>query len=270
MLNKNRSKVAITTDLWTANNQNKGYMTITTHFINDNWVLHNRLLRFVHVRCPHTRDVLSAMLMDYFYEWSIDLKLSTLTVDNCSTNDAVVQYILEELQLSTLLLHGKFFHMHCCVHILNLAVQDGLSVIGVAIFKISKTISYWMALPKREQKFVEMACHAGILSTKKLGLDCKTHWNSMYLMLQTSFIYKGVFRHLNCQNSNFRCLPSDEEWEFIENISEKLEIFYDTTLIFSATKYPTANSYFPKICEVRLHVTKMLIDEDDLVRKMVT
>ncbi|KAJ0078111.1 hypothetical protein Patl1_36928 [Pistacia atlantica] len=39
LLNKNWSSIAITSNLWTTNNQNKGYMTITTHFIDNNWVL---------------------------------------------------------------------------------------------------------------------------------------------------------------------------------------------------------------------------------------
>ncbi|KAJ0103680.1 hypothetical protein Patl1_05464 [Pistacia atlantica] len=36
LLNENRSRIAITSDLWTASNQNKGYMTITAHFIDNN------------------------------------------------------------------------------------------------------------------------------------------------------------------------------------------------------------------------------------------
>lgn len=39
------SKVAITTDMWTSDNQRKGYMAVTTHFIDDDWVLQNRLIR---------------------------------------------------------------------------------------------------------------------------------------------------------------------------------------------------------------------------------
>jgi hypothetical protein len=31
------SQVAITSDLWTANHQKKGYMVVTTHFIDDDW-----------------------------------------------------------------------------------------------------------------------------------------------------------------------------------------------------------------------------------------
>ncbi|KAJ0095528.1 hypothetical protein Patl1_15198 [Pistacia atlantica] len=174
LLNKNRSRIAITLDLWTASNQNKGYMTITAHFIDNNWVLQSRLIRFVYVPCPHTRDVLAAALMDYFYEWNIDRKLSTLTLDNYFTNDAVVEDILNELPSASLMLCGSLFHMRCCAHILNLIVQDGLSMIGQAIARICESVAYWSASPKREQIFVEAARQEGIESTKKLALDYKT------------------------------------------------------------------------------------------------
>ncbi|KAL2984582.1 hypothetical protein AAZX31_12G096900 [Glycine max] len=36
LIQKNSSRIAITTDMWTTSNQNKGYMTITTHFIDSN------------------------------------------------------------------------------------------------------------------------------------------------------------------------------------------------------------------------------------------
>ena len=35
MVAKLQSRIAITTDMWTSSNQNKGYMTIIAHFIND-------------------------------------------------------------------------------------------------------------------------------------------------------------------------------------------------------------------------------------------
>ena len=37
LLSKNQSRLAITSDMWTSSNQNKGYMTVTTHFIDDSW-----------------------------------------------------------------------------------------------------------------------------------------------------------------------------------------------------------------------------------------
>ena len=44
-LESNKSRVALTTDTWTATSQKKGYMAITAHFIDDSWVLQSRLLR---------------------------------------------------------------------------------------------------------------------------------------------------------------------------------------------------------------------------------
>ena len=48
--------------------------------------------------CPHTTEVLCNVLMDTFLEWNIDRKLSTLTVDNCSTNDAMISLLLEKFK----------------------------------------------------------------------------------------------------------------------------------------------------------------------------
>ena len=46
LLEKTKSRVAITTDMWTSNNQRKGYMAITTHFIDNSWTLQSRMIRY--------------------------------------------------------------------------------------------------------------------------------------------------------------------------------------------------------------------------------
>ena len=40
---------------------------------------------------------------------------------------------------------------------------------------------------------------------QKLVLDCKTRWNSSYLMLSTAFIYKNVFSHLAKRETSYTC-----------------------------------------------------------------
>lgn len=45
LLEKNEGRIAITSDLWTASNQNKHYMVITAHFVDNAWVLRNCILR---------------------------------------------------------------------------------------------------------------------------------------------------------------------------------------------------------------------------------
>ena len=45
ILEDNEGKIIITTDLWTARNQKRGYMTITAHFVDESWTLQSRTIR---------------------------------------------------------------------------------------------------------------------------------------------------------------------------------------------------------------------------------
>ncbi|CAN1144670.1 Putative AC transposase [Linum perenne] len=57
-------RVAVTTDMWTASNQRKGYMTVTAHYIDNGWCLRSQLLRFIYVPTPHTSDRLAKYLVE--------------------------------------------------------------------------------------------------------------------------------------------------------------------------------------------------------------
>ena len=58
----------------------------------------------------HTKEVLSDVLLD----WNTDRKLSTITMDNCLSNDGMIDILLEKFSSSgSLLLSGKIFHMRC-------------------------------------------------------------------------------------------------------------------------------------------------------------
>ena len=92
--------------------------------------------RFVYVPAPHTAEVLSDVLVDCLFDWNLDRKLSTLTVDNCSTNDAMIECVFDRISPSSFVLRGTLFHMRCCAHIINLIVRDGISTIYVSIEKI--------------------------------------------------------------------------------------------------------------------------------------
>ncbi|KAH7568173.1 hypothetical protein JRO89_XS07G0252400 [Xanthoceras sorbifolium] len=45
LLEANNCRIAITTDLWTASSQRKGYMAVTAHFVDESWCLQSRILR---------------------------------------------------------------------------------------------------------------------------------------------------------------------------------------------------------------------------------
>ena len=107
--------------------------------------------------CPHTSETLSKALIDCLFDWNVHRKLASLTVDNCTTNDTLINILLGKLFSSSLILSEKFFHMRCCAHILNLIVKEGLEVIKESVEKIRESVAFWVATPKRLEKFVETA-----------------------------------------------------------------------------------------------------------------
>ena len=217
---------------------------------------------------PHTKEVLSSVLLDTLLEWNIDRKLSIVTMDNCSTNDAVIKIILDKLQRGALIMRGSMLHMRYATHVLNLIVQDGLDVIGSCIEKVQESVGFWTASTKRRQKFEEIARQAHVDCTKELALDCKTRWNSTYLMLSIAIKYQNVFYRLNICESSYKCIPTEEEWEMASNICERLAVFHKVTELFSSTSYPTANLFFPKVCEIKIALNSWFTSTNDVIRSV--
>ncbi|XP_030946144.1 zinc finger BED domain-containing protein RICESLEEPER 1-like [Quercus lobata] len=211
------------------------------------------------------KDGLAEVLVDCFLEWNIDRKLFIITVDNCSTNDAMIRLLLNKLDTNSLMLGRSMLHMRCAAHILNLIVQDGLSFIGDGIERIRDNVIYWTGSPKRRHKFEENARQLRVQCTKELVLDCKTRWNSTYLMLSTALIYKDVFLHLAKREISYTCLPYDYYWELAKDICGRLELFHSATEFFSSRKYLTTNMYFTLVCELKIALNEWSLSSNEMI-----
>jgi hypothetical protein len=141
------------------------------------------------------------------------------------------------------LLGGKLLHMRCSAHILNLIVKDGLEVMGSGIEKIRNSVAFWYATPKRHERFQEIAAQVNVECNKKLSLDCKTRWNSTYIMLSVAICYKEAFDRLaECERA-YVFSPSEDEWKFASEVCDRLKLFYEITELFSGTQYVTTNDF---------------------------
>ena len=164
--------------------------------------------RFVYVPPPHTKEILSDVLLDFLLDWNMDRKISTITIDNYSSNDGMIDILREKLSLNnSLLLNGKVFHMRCAAHILNLVVKEGLDVIRVEIEKIHDSVAFWSATPSIVEKFEDATRQLRIPCNKKLCLDCGTRWNSTYFMLSIVIAYKDVFSRLKQREKLYTIVP---------------------------------------------------------------
>nr|KAJ0210850.1 hypothetical protein LSAT_V11C400183110 [Lactuca sativa] len=248
----------------TCNNQRKGYMTVTSHFIDDSWKLQSRILRFIYVPCPHAATKLTYVLLDCLMEWNLDRKLSTLTVDNCSTNDCMIELITEKMPSDGLILGRELFYMQCAAHILSLIVRSGLdSFKGIAKVREST------ATPKK-WRHLNIMQNIMVLFVKKIALDCKTRWNSTYLMLATTVKYKKVFFGLKNREPQYKSLPDESDWELASELCDRLKIFYSVTELFLGTKYPTTNIFSIKFLALKKWDESKFIEVSTMASSMVT
>ena len=75
-------------------------------------------------------------------------------------------------------------------------------------------VAFWTTTLKGVEKFDEIAKHVKVKIEHKLGLDCKTTWNSTYKMLCIALPLKVVFNRATRVEKLFDCAPSEEEWAF--------------------------------------------------------
>ncbi|CAL8086874.1 unnamed protein product [Prunus armeniaca] len=111
-------------------------------------------------------------------------------------------------------------------------VRDGLEVIKRSIEKIRYSVAFWLGTQKREEKFLEAA------------------------------------RQLRHREPLYKELSSESDWAKTKELVDKLNMFYDVTVLFSGTKYPTANLYFKNICAIRLAMYDWLSSEQEEVQAM--
>ncbi|CAN1223158.1 Putative AC transposase [Linum grandiflorum] len=239
-----------------------------SHYIDNSWTLRSHMLRFIYVPAPHSSDRLADVLVNCMLGWNIDTKVSTITLDNCSTNDAMIAKIKKKLVLPYLLREGTFLHMRWSAHILNLIVKDGLDVVKDGIETIRDSVAYWLATPKRFEFFQETCKQLRVPCEKRLVLDCPTRWNSTFLMLVTTIPYKEVFNRLKQRDPQYDSLPSIEHWLFASIVCEKLKCFSLVSDLFSGSKYPTANLFFPRICELRIQIHQWMLDSNEVIQRM--
>ncbi|KAB2611168.1 hypothetical protein D8674_019200 [Pyrus ussuriensis x Pyrus communis] len=61
-----------------------------------------------------------------------------------------------------------------------------------------------------------------------------------------------------------------DKWDKIMKISKFLGYFYEVTCLFSGTKYPTSNLFFPKVFVIQLQIKAAMNDSESFMKKMGT
>uniref|UniRef100_A0A7N0V7W0 hAT-like transposase RNase-H fold domain-containing protein n=1 Tax=Kalanchoe fedtschenkoi TaxID=63787 RepID=A0A7N0V7W0_KALFE len=120
------------------------------------------------------------------------------------------------------------------------------------ITKIRRSVRYLTHSNYGKQKFENAKKHCKLENKKKVPSDVSTRWNSTYLMIEAALDLKDAFFRLSEIDSNYEHNPTDHEWEHAKLLCECLKTFYNATLQFSGSNFPTSNIFFPLICDISL------------------
>ncbi|XP_052877900.1 zinc finger BED domain-containing protein RICESLEEPER 2-like [Gossypium arboreum] len=252
---KDISRVCLTTDTWTSL-QRISYMVLTAHWVDDEWRLQKRIINF----CPisaHRGESIGQAIEKCLRDWGIE-RVFTITVDNASANSVAIEYLRKKFNhRNASVANGKFIHMRCVAHILNLIVQYGIKDASVSVDRVRGAVRYIRASPSRLTKFNQRVKEEMIDSKAQLCLDVPTRWNSTYMMLKVAEKYERAFESYVRDDHNFFLdltagdgVPTFDDWEIVRRVIKVLEPFYHLTLKVSGSLHVTSHSLFEVLTDV--------------------
>lgn len=114
-------------------------------------------------------------MFDCLKQWGINKKIFTITLDNAFANDNMQDHLKTDLRVQgNLMCGGKFFHIRCSAHVLNLIVQEGLKIVSEALHKIRESVKHIKGSNGRMLKFKDCVEDAGINISGGLRFNVST------------------------------------------------------------------------------------------------
>jgi len=145
-LTNNESRISLVLDCWTSSNRLEfmgmsysslifNYLlivAITSHYIDENFVLQEDLLDFTEVDWSHSGINLAEHIHEVLFKYDICEKLFCITTDNASNNDTTCEELSDRLyEAHSIDWNWEENHIGCLAHVLDLAVQAFLKNIKV-------------------------------------------------------------------------------------------------------------------------------------------
>uniref|UniRef100_A0A3B1JJI0 Zinc finger BED domain-containing protein 1-like n=1 Tax=Astyanax mexicanus TaxID=7994 RepID=A0A3B1JJI0_ASTMX len=236
----NAELIAITTDGWTSR-ATESYITVTAHYVNNEWEIESPVLQTRPIYESHTSDNLAEVLQEAVLEWKLDRQNTTIPV---TTDNA--KNIVNASNAA-----GLSPHIGCFAHTVNLASQKGLGVnqISRLLGKVRRVVTFFhksttaAAVLKAKQEMLQLPPH-------KLIQDVATRWNSSYDMLtryleQQAAVYSALTEKDVKKNAKDLITLSDQDVTVLEDVVEVLKPMKTITTLLSSEQQPTVSMILP-------------------------
>nr|KAJ0189720.1 hypothetical protein LSAT_V11C800415890 [Lactuca sativa] len=256
MVDNANTVVHLTTDTWTSSCKKVNYMVVTAHFIDDEWVMHKRVINFREID-THKGEEIGRELLACIHGWGMKNVMS-MTVDNATCNDTAIEFLVK--MFPTIYDGGKHFHIRCMTHILNLIVKVGLKYHNYHVECVQKAVKYIRGSTQRIKKFKKAIKDVGLETKKFLCGDSPTRWNSTFELLKTAYKLWEAFVEFGIKEKSYekdlQRVPDRMDFEEIKEMVDFLEKFKTKTENVSASTKPLVHRLIREILDVNLHLKK--------------
>lgn len=238
------NRVAITCDSWTSVST-ESYVTITAHYVSEDW----------QILSSHLAELLSHVVE----EWQLSDKDVVLVTDNASNMSVAAQV-------------GKFPHVKCFAHTLNLASQRALKV---------ATLSRLLGRVRRISTFFHRSTTASHclkvnqqclgLNNHKLITDVSTRWNSAYGMVerfleQQPAICATLLSPEVRRGESDLCILTETDVTNAKDAVRALKPMKDATTLMSEEHNPTVSLIAPLTAQ--LHNMSDTIEDSPMIHEI--
>ncbi|KAL7592534.1 zinc finger BED domain-containing protein RICESLEEPER 1 [Lactuca sativa] len=257
-------RISVSAGMWWSP-ENTEYVSLTANYIDDQWKLQKKILNFLTLESSQTEDSLSDLIIKCLIDWDVDRKLFSLTLDDFSSYNHIKEWFSQNRPV---LKNGELFDIRCSSHLIKSLMKDTMESLKPMTEKIRESIRYVKSAMSIQEKFNEFGQQASVNTSKSLFLDNSIRWNSTYFMLESAIEHRGAFYLLQEHDQHYTMFLSDQEWNWVVSVTSLMKLLVEVTFVFSQSNYPTANIYFPEICDVHIQLIDYCKSPDDFIRSL--
>ncbi|GBB99410.1 hypothetical protein RclHR1_03510004 [Rhizophagus clarus] len=258
LINETCTYAAITTDLWTARN-NQGYIGITGHWLTPNMELYDILICIDLIKYPHTAENIRLALVKKIQELHLNDKVKHAVTDNGAN---VVKAIRE---------WDGVDRIACTSHTLQRA-QIEIANLNKEITRQTLTSSDRELQDSNEPINIP----GGSLQILRTIADCKTRWGSTLaswkrlLELKEAIKRTLVTLRLDSNSSAIKDWKKlrkrylkDCEWKLLEELCKLFQPIERATTFLGGEKYCTISLIYSTLESIRFYYTPLIEDDDE-------
>ncbi|CAG8674757.1 6074_t:CDS:2 [Dentiscutata erythropus] len=224
ILAKSPGRISLTCDGWHSTVHRCHYIVVTGSWISDDWRVVNIILSFQ--KSGQTADDILSTIIATLEAYSIKEKIVAITMDNTTTNKAVI--------------------------------KEGLKEISQLKEKVHKIMKY-LSNPLSSGRIEILRSYCRISGIKPLQpiLEIDTRWNSTLAMFERYIYLHPAIREMCSKESSMPSCLDNEEFAALKAFCQLLKPFESATLMLSKEQSNSISDAIMVILEIGQHIKKV-------------